>query len=50
VVAVAELELDDVADRRGDRVGNENVLLTTNDDGDDLAGTTDRLGRDCIVG
>jgi hypothetical protein len=48
VVAVAELELDDVADRGGDRVRDEYVLHATNDDGDDLTSATDGLDSGCI--
>jgi hypothetical protein len=44
VVTVGELELDNVADRCGDGVGDESVLWTADDYGDDLAGATEWVG------
>lgn len=38
MVAIAELELDDIADGGGYRVGHKGILWSTNDDGDNLVG------------
>jgi hypothetical protein len=46
VVAIGELELDDVADSRVDGVGDEGVLWATDDDGDDLVLATVGTGFD----
>lgn len=48
VVAVAELELDNVADRSGDGVGDENVLDATDDNRDDLSSATNMPDSGCI--
>jgi hypothetical protein len=44
VVAVGELELDNVADCGGDGVGDESVLGAADNDWDDLAGATEWVG------
>lgn len=43
VVAVAELELHDVADGGNNRIGDEGVLWAADDDGDNLVGAAVRL-------
>lgn len=48
VVAVGELELDNVADCCGDGVGDESILGTADDYGDDLAGAAKWVGS-CLV-
>jgi len=48
VVAVGELELDNVADCCGDGVGDEGVLGSTDDYGDNLAGAAKWVGF-CLV-
>jgi hypothetical protein len=44
VVAVGELELDNVADCGGDGVGDESILGAADDYGYDLAGATEWVG------
>lgn len=44
VVAVGELELDNVADCCGNGVGDESILGTADDYGDDLAGAAKWVG------
>ena len=48
MVAVGELELDNVADCCGDGVGDESILGTADDYGDDLAGAAKWVGL-CLV-
>ena len=44
VVAVGKLELDDIADCCSNGVGDEGILLATDDYGNDLVGATKRVG------
>jgi hypothetical protein len=44
VIAVGELELDDIANCCSDGVGDESILWTTNDYRDDLVGATKWVG------